>query len=223
VTIAIVPVKDLDVAKQRLSGRLDKEARRALVLAMLDDVLGALSRASGLSGLMVVTREPEVASHAARFGAELLEEAANDGYTAAVELAVRELSRRRAPSMLSVPGDVPAIETREVDELLSARPPAPSIVLVPSRDERGTNAALVTPPDALTLRFGEPSFLPHFARARELGLRTEVLRLPGLSLDLDTPEDIDAFLTKPTATQTYRLLVGRNGKPPEPPARQGFL
>jgi 2-phospho-L-lactate guanylyltransferase len=206
VTVAVVPVKDLDSAKGRLSGRLAKDMRRALVLAMLDDVLGALSQVRELSGLMVVTREREIAAAAARFGAEWLEEPTNEGYTAAIELAARELSRRREPAMLTVPGDVPSTRPEEITAMLRALGPAPSVVLVPSRDGRGTNAALVCPPGALPLRFGEPSFADHVARARDLGIHAEVLGLTGLALDLDTPEDLDTFLHTRSTTRTYQLL-----------------
>jgi 2-phospho-L-lactate guanylyltransferase len=236
VTVAVVPVKKLDAAKGRLSARLGQHERRELVLAMLDDVLTALSGARGLSGVIVVSREPEIASIAARFGAELLEEPVlpgvgqsaagastaiefgrsaggesagieTDGYTRAVQHAMRELERRREPAMLSVPGDVPAVTPQEITEILGAVAQT-AVVLVPSRDERGTNAALVRPPSALPLCFGEPSFARHLARAEQLGLRAEVLRLPGLSLDLDTPADLDEFLRSPSPTRTYRLLSG---------------
>ena len=205
-TIAVVPVKDLARAKQRLAARLSPSERRALVLLMLEDVLQTLRRVPALTGVMVVTREGEVAARAARFGTEVLEEPANDGYTSAVDRAAQELTRRGAPAMLSIPGDVPAVTCDEIVRLLAARPGAPSIVLAPSRDERGTNAALVSPPQAFDLRFGEPSFHAHVARAQEAGLAIEVVRLPGLGLDLDSPEDLDTFLREPTATASYYFL-----------------
>ena len=49
-TIAVVPVKDLDQAKGRLEGRLTRVERRELVLAMLEDVLSGLSQVPALSG-----------------------------------------------------------------------------------------------------------------------------------------------------------------------------
>ncbi len=206
-TVAVVPVKELDAAKSRLSARLGQRQRRELVLAMLDDVLAALSRAAALSGIIVVTREPEIASIAQRFGAELLDEPVHpgDGYTHAVEYAVRELQRRNEPAMLTVPGDVPAVTSQEITEILATGAQT-AVVLVPSRNERGTNAALIRPPGALPLRFGEPSFARHLERAGQMSLRAEVLRLPGLSLDLDTPADLDEFLRSPSPTRTYRLL-----------------
>jgi 2-phospho-L-lactate guanylyltransferase len=111
--------------------------------------------------------------------------------------------------MLCVAGDIPGTTEDEIAAMLRALGPPPSVVLVPSRDERGTNGVLVSPPGGLPLRFGEPSFMSHLTRAKELGLRTEVLHLPGLGLDLDTPEDLDVFLESPSNTATYRLLGGR--------------
>jgi 2-phospho-L-lactate guanylyltransferase len=211
VTVAVVPVKELDAAKGRLSARLGPRERRELVLAMLEDVVVALGGAEGVSSVMVVTREPEIASMAHRMGAEVLEDPLQpgDGYSNAVARAVQELQRRHEPAILTVPGDVPAVTSQEITAILRAGDRA-AVVLVPSRDERGTNAALVRPPGVLPLRFGEPSFVRHLAIARELGLRAEVLHLHGLSLDLDTPADLDEFLRMPSATHTYRLLAEQN-------------
>ena len=218
-TVAVVPVKDLARAKQRLAARLEPSERRALVVLMLEDVLQTLRRVPALSGIMVVTREKEVAARAALFGAEVLEEPANDGYTSAVDRAARELTRRGEPAMLSIPGDVPGASPDEIARLVAASPDAPSIVLAPSRDERGTNAALVCPPGAFDLRFGEPSFSAHVGRARDAGLAIEVLRLRGLGLDLDSPEDLDTFLREPTPTASYYFLLevlGSRARPRAP-------
>jgi 2-phospho-L-lactate guanylyltransferase len=212
VTVAVVPVKDLDRAKERLSGRLTKPERRALVLAMLEDVLVTLARVPGIDATLVVTHEPEVVRLAVRIGAETLAEPANRGYSAAVALAARELELRGVTSMLVLPGDVPALQTEEVTTMLQTLKPSPSAVFVPCRDERGTNGALLSPPGALALRFGEPSFHPHVQQARAQGLRVDVLHLPGLSLDLDTPEDLDLFMKAPSMTRTYELL-SMNGAP----------
>lgn len=214
-TIAVVPVKNLDRAKNRLAARLGASDRRTLVLLMLEDILQTLRRVPAITGIMVVTREGEVASRADRLGAEILDEPANDGYSSAVARAASELARRGAPAMLTIPGDVPGVTAEEIIALLSAARGAPSLVLAPSRNDRGTNAALVTPPGSFELRFGEPSFAAHVMRAKERGLPTEVLRLPGVGLDLDNPEDLDAFLREPTPTATfYFLLEAIGGRAP---------
>jgi 2-phospho-L-lactate guanylyltransferase len=113
---------------------------------------------------------------------------------------------------------VPAATPDEIARLLAACGAPRSIVIAPSRDEQGTNAALVCPPDAFELRFGEPSFQAHVARAREAGLAIEVLRLRGLALDLDSPEDLDVFLREPTPTASYYFLLETLGSRAKVPA-----
>ncbi|HEY3595812.1 MAG TPA: 2-phospho-L-lactate guanylyltransferase [Polyangiaceae bacterium] len=205
-TVAVVAVKDLRHAKTRLSPRFTADERRELVLAMAFDVLSNLAKVPALSGLLVVTPQEELVSLAHEFGAEVLRDSEGGGYTGAVELAVRELQRRGAKAMLAVPADVPNLTPDEISRVVESLEAPPSAVLVPSRNGRGTNAALLCPPDALPLRFGEPSFGAHFERATELGIRTRVLHLPGLALDLDTPEDVEQFLQSPSQTRTYELL-----------------
>jgi 2-phospho-L-lactate guanylyltransferase (CobY/MobA/RfbA family) len=73
---------------------------------------------------------------------------------------------------------------------------------VPSRSGLGTNGVALAPPDAMTLTFGEPSFARHLETARAQGLAPRVLRLPGLALDIDTPEDLTTLLAEHDATET---------------------
>jgi 2-phospho-L-lactate guanylyltransferase len=84
----------------------------------------------------------------------------------------------------------------------------PAVVFAPSRSGLGTNGALVAPPAAMRLTFGEPSFDNHLAAARALGLEPRVVRLPGLGLDVDAPEDLAPLLAEGAATGSGRLLAG---------------
>ncbi len=69
---AVVPVKQLARAKQRLSGLLGPEQSRLLCDAMLDDVLAALTAARGLAGILVVSSDPAARALAMRHVARLL-------------------------------------------------------------------------------------------------------------------------------------------------------
>ena len=71
-TTALVPVKPLDAGKSRLLGSLDREQIRALCLAMLGDVLEALSGVADLAERAVVTPDAEVGAAAERAGARAL-------------------------------------------------------------------------------------------------------------------------------------------------------
>jgi len=70
---AVVPVKERASAKERLSPMLRPETRHALALAMLEDVLAALTATPGVAGLLVVTVDPEAGRLAATYGARLIE------------------------------------------------------------------------------------------------------------------------------------------------------
>ena len=56
-TMAVVPVKGLAAAKQRLAPALGPQLRRRLVLTMLEDVLGTLARVPAIEKVLVVTRD----------------------------------------------------------------------------------------------------------------------------------------------------------------------
>jgi len=51
----------------------------------------------------------------------------------------------------------------------------------------------------LPFRFGPDSCARHAAEARRLGVRARLVRAAGLRADLDTAEDVPAFLARPGA------------------------
>ncbi|MCC2663455.1 MAG: 2-phospho-L-lactate guanylyltransferase [Geminicoccaceae bacterium] len=204
---AVVPVKNMPQAKQRLAGVLGARERRALFGAMLEDVLGALAASDGLAGILMVTRDPEAQRLAARYGARVLLETENRGHTSAVSLGAQALAQEGALGMLQLPADIPLVRPEDVAALLQAHGPAPAVTLAPSRDRRGSNAVACSPPDLLPLRFGADSFVPHLQRARALGIEPQILARPGLALDVDTPDDLAAFLAVPSPTRAYAYLA----------------
>ena len=203
--LAAVPVKDLDSVKQRLEELLTSEERSALVLAMLEDVLAALGQ-SPVDALCLVTRDPLVSEAGRRRGARILTEEANRGHTRAVASAQAVAVAEGARRFLTIPGDVPCVTAAEVRTVAGALPAVPGAVFVPSLSGLGTNAALLAPADAMPLRFGEPSFDDHLEAARARGLAPLTLRLPGLALDIDSPEDLALLLDRGPHTRSAALL-----------------
>jgi len=203
---AVVPVKEQGGAKQRLSGFLPPEQRRALAAAMLEDVLDALA-AAPLAGICLVTLDPFATAIARRIGARVLTEGAQDGHTGAVLAGARVLIAERHATMLTVPGDIPRITAEEVSRLIAVHRAAPSFTIAPAHDELGSNAILMSPPDSVRLRFGEDSYFPHLAAARAAGIEPTVVKLPGIGMDIDHPADLRTFLTMPwMQTRTLDFL-----------------
>jgi 2-phospho-L-lactate guanylyltransferase len=204
---AVVPVKERGLAKERLAPVLRPQMRQALALAMLEDVLSALTATPGIPGILVVTVDPEASRLAARYGARLVETGARNGHTGAVAAAARLLAAEGCAGMLTVPGDIPLVTPAELAQLLAAHPPAPSFTIAPSRDERGSNAIACSPPDVVPLRFGENSFYPHLRAAEAHGIKANVLHLPGIALDIDNPEDVVSFMRIDAPTRARAVLV----------------
>lgn len=205
---AVVPVKELAGAKQRLSAVLAPALRQALMLAMLEDVLAALAASPDLAGLLVVTVDPQAGQLALRHGARIVESGAREGHSGAVAAAARLLDAEGRAGMLTLPGDVPLVTPAEIAALIEAHRPAPSFTIAPSHDERGSNAVLCSPPAAVPLSFGEDSFFPHLRAAEAHGIVPTVRHLSGLARDIDTPEDLAVFVRIASSSRARALLDG---------------
>jgi 2-phospho-L-lactate guanylyltransferase len=205
---AVVPVKELTGAKQRLSSCLSPEERRALATAMLEDVLDAVSAVGELGGVLVVTVDPAATSLAGRYGARIVTEGARDGHTGAVTAAAHLLVREGRAGMITLPGDIPRLSSAEIAATLTAHRAAPAFTIVPAHDDLGSNTIICSPPDAVPLRFGEDSFYPHLAAARACGIDPLIVRQPGIGMDIDHPADLVAFLkmSPPVPTHTLAFL-----------------
>jgi 2-phospho-L-lactate guanylyltransferase len=184
----LVPIKMLIGAKQRLANILTSEERLTLARTMCLDVLQILANWRGRPPVALVTTDSFARDLAARFNFEVIADN-NTGETSAIELATADCKARGFKSTLILPADIPLIDIAELEKILSAAPPA-GTVLVPDAAGRGTNAALRSPGDLFPLRFGNDSYLPHFAAAKATGLPCVVLQLPGIARDIDRPEDL---------------------------------
>lgn len=191
----LVPVKNSNNAKQRLSEVLDGASRTELAQAMLRDVLETLaswrdqSLPEHCSGIALVTSDAYAVGLADELRLEVIRDETNPGETGAIEMATRLCEERGARSTLVIPGDIPLLAGWELDEIY-AKAPAEGSVLVPAADGRGTNAAWRRPAGLFPLRFGNDSFKPHLAAARASGKPCVILSLPGIALDVDRPEDL---------------------------------
>jgi 2-phospho-L-lactate guanylyltransferase len=206
---AVVPVKEIAAAKERLAGALPRAIRQALALAMLEDVMAALAATRDLAGILVVTVEPQAARIAARYGASACADGARDGHSGAVAGAARFLAAQGA-AMLTLPGDVPLVRPGDIQRVLDARRGDRGFAIVPARDARGSNAILCAPADAVPLRFGEDSYVPHLAAARARGIEPVSLAIPRLALDIDRPDDLVELLKAPDRCRA-QVVLERHG------------
>jgi len=212
-TIAILPVKSFGAAKQRLAGALGSRSRKALAEAMLSDVLSTLRRVRGLDAVVVVTRDSQAESAAVRHRVPVLPDAEEAGQSNAASIGIRHALAAGFDRVLLAPGDTPLLDPVELAGLLER---APAVAIVPDRHLAGTNALLLSPPDAIEPTFGPGSLARHTAAAERAGLEYSVERLRSLMLDVDTPEDLAelsrALAERPGEAPSSRRALRRLGR-----------
>ena len=189
-TLAIVPVKSFDTAKQRLAVALARGSRESLAQAMFSDVLAALRRCRLVDAIAVVTADASAESLAQGHAAVLYDEA-RAGQSAAAEIGIRHAVAARFERVLLVPGDTPLIDAAEVDALLErTERDGIAVGIVGDRHGTGTNALVLAPPDAMAPSFGPDSLARHVAAADEAGVSHRVELAASLAHDVDTPDDL---------------------------------
>src|ERR687888_439717 len=140
-TCAVLPVKRFDDAKQRLDRALTAGTRRALAEAMVSDVLHGLRRAQGVDKVIVVTGESGAEALARAYDAESIPDD-DRGHSHAARSGVDWALERDYDRVLLVPGDCPALDPNEVDELVRTGMSAPDARTGGAAHPRGLLARL---------------------------------------------------------------------------------
>jgi 2-phospho-L-lactate guanylyltransferase len=151
---------------------------------------------------MVVTLDPVITALATQLGARVVTDGARDGHTGSVTAGLRLLAREGRGGMITLPGDIPAATSAEIEAVLAAHLDGPAFTISPAHDDLGSNAVICSPPDSVPLRFGENSYFPHLEAARRAGIEPTVIRQPGIAMDIDHPADLAAFLRLPQSAGT---------------------
>ena len=187
----VLPVKRLVEAKSRLAGHFDAGERSAIARALVQDALD-LCRAVDFLQWWIVSDDDEVLEMARLRRLEVVRDPGT-GLNAAVESALAAAVAAAATSATVVPADVPLAQRDDLAHVVASGKGV-DVVVVPAAPDGGTNALYLSPPYALRPRFGPDSLQGHVAQADRLCLRASVLTLPRLALDIDTFEDVRAFL-----------------------------
>ena len=203
---AVIPVKNLNEAKHRLESVLNPIQRRNLFAAMLEDVLATVMAVPEFEQVAVATICPTAAEIARRYGASVLSTVQDEGQTKAVARIATTLEENGIKHMLMLPGDVPLVTVEEIQTVLEVHGNAPTMTIVPARDEQGSNCIALSPPTAVPLRFGPNSYFPHLEKARKMGLTLNTPKLAGIGLDIDTRDDLQELCQQPHRTRAQEYL-----------------
>lgn len=200
-TTVIVPMNRLDRVKGRLDPLLTGTERRALMLATLATVLEAV-RGAGETPL-VLTADPEEFVEAGIEASYLAEDGLGGGLNGQLERVTAGLE-----AALILHADLPLATSGAIARVLDAGTGPRGIAIVESADG-GTNAMLLRPAGAFALAYGKGSHAAHVAAAGAAGYRVVRVEAPELALDLDTEDDLRAFMAAPGWEETRAGAVLR--------------
>jgi 2-phospho-L-lactate/phosphoenolpyruvate guanylyltransferase len=152
-------------------------------------VVVALRRAPSIVETVVVTADNGAQRIAGGYGAMVLGDD-DRGHNPAALNGIRHALMSGAERTLLVPGDCPMLDPTELEALIARPVSERSALIVPDRHGTGTNALLLTPPEAMTPAFGPGSCERHVDHARAENTEPEIVKVSSLALDVDTPEDL---------------------------------
>ena len=207
----IDPVKVLSKSKIRLSPILDSKGRADLTVAMLKDVLFALSNARRVESVTVVSAARKLRRVADQFRSEFIWEGRRRGLNRALMLAIKHVVKRGRSAILVIHADLPFVTGREVDEFL-ARSSRYEVAFNPSKDEDGTNALFLQSAEMIKPAFGKNSYEKYVALARTKGLRYKVVKLNRIGSDIDEPKDFLQLMSHHGGRNTGLFMQSWLGK-----------
>ena len=174
---AIIPFKPAGARKTRLASRLSAPQRDRLSEALFWNTVAVLATSPTVGEIVLLSRD---VMPGWRHG-WLRDE--GQGLNAGLSLAQRTLRRKR---LVVIHADLPFVSLEDFTELVLQA--ANGCAVAPDRHGTGTNAIALQGLDEFSFAFGAQSFPKHLAQAK--GRARSVMR-PGLSFDLDTPDDLD--------------------------------
>ncbi len=190
----LVPVKSFADGKSRLRGTIADPTRIALNEYFLRELLVTASRFPGLDRTAVVADDRRVLELASAAGAHAIGQRRAVGLNEALAEGADRLARLGARRVIVVACDLPELGVDDLRELARLAADERDVAIVADRHGSGTNALVFDAAAPPPFRFGEASFDAHRRAAEAAGLRPRPHTNPALARDIDTQDDLAAWL-----------------------------
>jgi 2-phospho-L-lactate guanylyltransferase len=207
----VLPVKPLNRAKTRLAEVLTKQQRQNLAFHLFENTLQILSKISNQLAnyhILLISADHSLLQEAHKYNVYTLFDTDFAGENDSVRRLNKALQRAtqwcasqfKVASLLIIPSDLPYLQLQDLIqlfELAASIPNSEKIIINPDRNQTGTNAIFLqlTSLTDFKFHFGPDSFKKHQEQAQALGVKTQVMQLPGLSFDLDYDRDFQDLST----------------------------
>ena len=184
----LIAIKERLHCKTRLVEALPTRARVQLVRSMLAAVLSAARSAQTVRQIIVVSPERDtvpVEIPVLADSGKCLNSALTQAHRVLREFGCREF--------VILPADLPNITATEIDALVRAGRRG-GFAIAPDAAGVGTNALCLVSAHPFRFRFGSGSQQLHLEEVQRTGLSPQVVHLPGLEFDVDSPADLHRLL-----------------------------
>ena len=180
----LIAVKERARSKMRLAAALPPQARIELVRSMLAAVLSAAGSAQTVQQVIVVSPERDCIPAEVPVLADT-----GESLNSALMQAHAVVRGFGCSDVVILPADLPKISSAEIDALVRAGR-AGGFAIAPDAAGVGTNALCLVTTAPFRFQFGLDSRRLHWHEAQRMGLSPQVVRFPGLELDVDSPDDL---------------------------------
>ena len=193
-TLAILPVKNLNQSKSRLSPAINRQQRESLTSHLLRRTIRILKTARGIDDILLVSRDKKICALALSENVRFLSERGAE-LNQALEQATRWSVEYQYSAILILPLDLPLLISEDIDSILRISHGMEKIVVIaPDQEMRGTNALLVKPPGIMAYQFGLSSFQCHCQQFSDRNIKSRIYRSAGTGFDLDSPWQYQSIL-----------------------------
>jgi 2-phospho-L-lactate guanylyltransferase len=207
----ILPVKPLNQAKTRLAEVLTKQQRQNLAFHLFENTMQILSKISSQLAnyhILLISADHSLLQEAHKYNVYTLFDTDFAGENDSVRRLNKALHRAtqwctsqfKVASLLVIPSDLPYLQIQDLIqlfELAASIPNSEKIIINPDQSQTGTNAIFLQLASLTDFKFhfGPDSFKKHQEQALVLGVKMQIMQLPGLSFDLDYGRDFQALNT----------------------------
>jgi 2-phospho-L-lactate guanylyltransferase len=208
---ALVPLKDLVLAKSRLAGVLTSVERRALAQAMVEDVLAVLSSHQHITHITLVSDDPGASMLAHKYGADCWTESSLGcrGLNPLIQCASERLLNTRGEPLVVLHGDLPLLTEEDISLVVESQQALGGLIVGCDSKGVGTNLLAFNAASTPRFCFGADSCAAHIASAKNAGVAVQVLQRSGIGLDVDEAPDLQCIMGQlyvNTASNTAQLL-----------------
>ena len=203
-TLIIVPINEFSVAKSRLRKSFSRDAINKLVIKLssqlLDRVESLLVEFKSVYDLAILTECNKVKSLYKSRNILYISPQKKGTLSEKVSFAERWAVKKNYKTICILPSDLANPTLEDLRDIIFF-PMEENMMVICSSYNNGTNALHITIPTNLKFSYGLNSFKKHLTIAKKNKIKTKILHLNSIQLDVDNEKD----LTELTQKEPYFL------------------